>query len=529
MPIDEKGEVLFDIMTRLERRVNPFSGLNQPLKRNLTLLYGITLGLVLFLAVTAIAITWTEVPFTIVNTATVQAPTDSPTQVGDPVNSMAKPTELPEIPPTPNEVTPSTLGVTSAELHGVQVTLWQPWTGATGEALKAILEDYSRTNQWGIKVNIESFEGFGRMDEAMETAIISGTLPDIVLDYGYQGQHWDGSGILTDLTPYVQDPLWGYTNAEQTDFFPGFWAEDLVNEAGSDQNRRLGIPFYRSVYAMFYNQSWALQLGFNDPPANAEDFRKQACAAADATTTQGSASDISTGGWMIRSIPGEAAGWIYAFGGEITNPDAPGYLFNTPETRQAFTYLKDLVDAGCAWYDPEGDAQGKFAGREALFVVGSLFDIPAQQEAFSQAGNIDQWIVIPFPSRKQPVVDSYGPSIMITQSTPARQLAAWLVLKWLVYPHNQIDWVKAVGVYPTRESAANYIVENQGTDLQWNQALVLLPMARGEPSLASWSMVRWALNDSIFELIDPKFTREQIPSLLDSLDSTADEIFRQVH
>jgi multiple sugar transport system substrate-binding protein len=509
--------------------VNPFSGLKQPLKRNLTLLYGITLGLVLILAVMAIALSWKDAPTTPVITATEQSPTLEPTQALSQVDSVASPTDLPEIPPTPNEVTPSTLGVTSADLHGAQVTLWQPWTGATGEALKAMLADYSRTNQWGITVNVESYEGFGRMDEAMETAIISGTLPDIILDYSYQGQHWDGSGILADLAPYVQDPVWGYTSAEQSDFIPEFWAEDLVSASGSGQARRLGIPFYRSAYVLFYNQSWAHELGFNNLPVYAEDFNRQACAAAEATAPGGGEPATSKGGWLIRSLPGEAAGWIYAFGGGITNPDAPGYLFNTPETRQAFTYLKNMLDKGCAWSDPGVDAQSEFASRGALFVVGSLYDIPAQQEAFSQAGSSDQWVVMPFPSRRQPVVDTYGPSIMITYSTPARQLAAWLVLKWLVYPHNQIDWVKALGVYPTRESSASYLLENRGPGLQWNQALLLLPDAKSEPSLASWSMVRWTLNDSVTALIDPKLKSEQIPALLDTLDSTAEEIYTQVH
>ena len=110
------------------------------------------------------------------------------------------------------------------------------------------------------------------------------------------------------------------------------------------------------------------------------------------------------------------AGWIYAFGGEITNPDAPGYLFNTPETKQAFEYLKGLQESGCAWSDTDVDPQSEFANRQALFVVGSLFDIPAQQEAFTQAGSTDEWTVIPFPSSSQAVVDTYGPSLMITRS-----------------------------------------------------------------------------------------------------------------
>ena len=139
-------------------------------------------------------------------------------------------------------------------------------------------------------------------------------------------------------------------------------------------------------------------------------------------------------------------------------------------------------------------------------MVGSLFDIPAQQEAFSQAGSTDEWAVIPFPSRNQAVVDTYGPSLLITRSTPAQQLAAWLVVKWLVYPPNQTEWVSELETYPTRQSTLSYLDETSNHNPQWTQALSLLPVARSEPSLASWSVMRWALNDAMAQLIDPKVT-----------------------
>jgi multiple sugar transport system substrate-binding protein len=522
-------QVLFDIMAGLERRVDPFTGLNQPMKRFLTLLYGITISLALILGITAVLLSSTDAPAAQIITETALSPTEIPTQNSHATSATIQPTEIAEIPPTPNEVTPSSLGVTSADLTGKQVTVWQPWSGETGAALKAILDEYSRTNQWGITVNVESYEGFGRLDEAVESAIISGTLPDLVIDYGYQGQHWDGSGIIMDLTPYVEDPLWGYTSGEVADFYPGFWSEDMVGGGRTGGTRRLGIPFYRSGYVIFYNQSWAEELGFTKPPSNMQEFKSQACESVVLAAATSVSTDTHKGGWLITSQPGEAAGWIYAFGGEISNPQASGYLFDTTETRQAFTYLKGLVDNGCAWSDPNIDTQSEFANRGALFMVGSLFDIPAQQQAFTKAANQDQWTVIPFPSSRQPIVDSYGPSIMVLASTPAKQLAAWLVTKWLVFPHNQISWVERIDAYPTRQSAANFLIENPGVNPQWNQALELLPDAKSEPSQVSWSVVRWALSDAMAELLDPQTSSDQIPAILSRLTSTAEEISNQAH
>jgi multiple sugar transport system substrate-binding protein len=519
-------------MTGLERLVRIHSGSHRVLRRYLTLFYGITLGLAFVLLFSACDRKEALKPISVtVTQGTVLARTASPAPGSTQGNRNNTPTSLPAIPPTPNERTPSTQGVTMAELRGLQVNLWHPWTGATGAGLQAILDEFNRTNKWGITVQASAYEGFGGLDEEVEAALTAksaDSLPDVLVDYGYQARHWDGNGVITDLMPYINDPVWGLTSDEQADFYPGFWAEDLVTVSGMRQTRRLGIPFYRSAYVLFYNQSWARELGYPDPPTTPEGFRVQACAAAESVARQGDKSSLSKGGWLITSQPGALIGWIYAFGGEIINPVSTGYRFNTAETRQAFEYLKGLQESGCAWSTNGAEAQNEFANRRALFVVGSMFDIPAQREAFARSTNSDEWMVIPFPSSNQPVVDTYGPSLLVTRSTPAQQLAGWLLIEWLVYPPNQAVWVKELETYPTRQSTLSYLSEAAATSPQLAEALNLLPEAHSEPSLASWSVVRWTLEDAAAQLFNLQFSADQIPSLLENLDSVAAEIFGQV-
>jgi multiple sugar transport system substrate-binding protein/sn-glycerol 3-phosphate transport system substrate-binding protein len=518
-------------MTGLERLVHTVFGANKETGRYLILLYGITLWLSLVLALIAIyqnvKITPDEAP--VITTQAVLSPTATPYPRSTQAQGRNTPTSLPAIPSTPNEKTPSYLGVTTDELRGVHVNIWHPWTGATEVVLEDLLDEFNRTNLWGITVEASSHDGFGRLDEAVETALLANVQPDVIVDYGYQAAHWDGVEALVDMTPYTNDPVWGMTADEQADFFPSFWVEDLVRASSSGQSRRLGIPFSRSAYVFFYNQSWAHELGYPNVPKTPEDFRVRACAAAQFVREQGDKSSLGKGGWLITPQPGLLAGWIYAFGGNITHPEEQGYLFNTPETRQAFEYLKSLQNNDCAWLDSAVDSQSEFASRGALFIVGSLFDIPAQQAAFTQAGNLDEWVVLPFPSSDQPVVDTYGPSLLMTRSNPTQQLAAWLVIQWLVYPPNQSEWVKILEVYPTRQSTLGYLAEVADDNTQWAEALELLLGARSEPSLASWKVMRWALEDVITELFDPQFSADEIPVMLKELDRLADEIYTQVY
>jgi multiple sugar transport system substrate-binding protein len=517
-------------MAGLERLVHIIFGPDRKLSRYLTLFYGITLGLALVLAFFTIYLHGNETPITLTaaTTQVILSQADTPTPASTQAPARNTPTLLPAIPPTPNEKTRSSLGVTATQLQGVQVNLWYPWVGSNGAALQSIVAEFNRSNQWGITVQASPYEGFGRLDEAMESALLTNSQPDLIIDYGYQARHWDSADAVLDLTPYVNDPVWGIPSDEQADFYPFFWEEDLVTNTSTGQTRRLGIPFYRSAYVLFYNQSFAHELGYPNPPTTAEDFRVRACAAAQFISKQGDKSNLGKGGWLVSSQPGELVGWIYAFGGGIINPNSAGYIFNNQETLQAFQFLKALQESGCAWLGEATDSQTEFANRRALFVVGSLFDIPAQREAFAKAGSKDEWMALPFPSSIQPVVDTYGPSILITRSNPAKQLAAWLVTKWLVYPLSQSDWVQTLETYPTRLSSLSYINLSVANNPQWAQALELIPDAKSEPSLASWSMMRWALEDVIVQLFDPKFGADEIPSLLEKLDSVAAEIYSQI-
>ena len=89
------------------------------------------------------------------------------------VHSITKPTALPAIPPTPNEETPSALGVTATEL-----------TRSAGEPVASVdrlKQEPPCKPSWmsstaptsgGSQCRQVAFEGFGSLDEAVEAGII---------------------------------------------------------------------------------------------------------------------------------------------------------------------------------------------------------------------------------------------------------------------------------------------------------------------------------------------------------------------
>jgi hypothetical protein len=123
-----------------------------------------------------------------------------------------------------------------------------------------------------------------------------------------------------------------------------------------------------------------------------------------------------------------------------------------------------------------------------------------------------------------PAFDVFGPSLIMLPSTPEKQLASWLFMKWLTGPEQQAKLVEATGTMPVRVSSIEYLEDYKTRNPQWSQAVSALAFAQSEPQYPSWKNVRWALSDATRQLFLSYFTIENVPELLDFLDQTAHEL-----
>jgi len=495
----------------------------------LTVLLGIALGLLCF--VTLVACSKADGTLQVV-TQTVKDVTRTPyaTRTRSSVAGEASVTPTAKATNTP-VVTPKGIRASEEDLNGVHIVFWHAWAGDLDETMDDILTEFNRTNQWGITVDAISYNGLGALSDAFANARQEGEgLPDLLSGFTYQAMQWDvGGQVLVDLTPYVNDPLLGFSDDEVRDFHPVFWAQDvtLVSTSTGRIEKRLGIPLHGSAQVIYYNRTWAKELGYEELPDSPFNLRVQTCASSG--ELEMTTDEDRHGGWMLTTEAPTTMGWIFAYGGEVNNPQGNGYRFNTEEATRALTFLKGMVDSGCAWVGEDLQAAQVFANRGALLYAGSMAGLEVQEAAMRQADNDDEWTVIAFPATNgEPVIVSSGPALIVTQSTLEEELAAWLLIKWLVSPQNQADWVRASGYYPTRASTLELSGTKLIDDEHWISAVNLLPYAHAEPGYASWSVVRWALSDALKELFSPELNADEISILLDRLDAVAEEIHTQV-
>lgn len=431
------------------------------------------------------------------------------------------------LPPTPTQASPQP--AVTVDLQRQLIQFWYVRAAGAEDLAQKLVEEFNKTNRWGIRVEAVSHDSSGVMDEALVSALQEKKLPALLAGYSHDLQYWNAEGILlVDLQAYIDDPAWGLSSGDQQDFYPVIWAQDVLTQTGTKQRPvRFGLPWYRTGLVMLYNQSWAKELGFDTPPTTPSQFRQQACAAAKANREDADKENNGTGGWLVDRQPSALLSWIFAFGGQVEQSGQQGYQFDSPGSADALTYIHELYTQGCAWWLEELNQKEIFVNREALFTTESLQDLVEQQAAFRKAGSEDAWMVLPFPSRQGGSLDVFGPSLAVLKSTPEKQLAAWLFARWLASPENQARWVFSSGTLPTRASVLPLLKGEPVGSSQWEQALELLPYAHVEPALASWRTLRWSLGDVLSQMLSPGFKGSQIPALLKSLDKLAEEVLAQ--
>jgi ABC-type glycerol-3-phosphate transport system substrate-binding protein len=450
------------------------------------------------------------------------------TPTADPVAlvvSQPTPTDTPTPAlPTATPVPTSSLDVAPEDLADLQLSFWHNWSGPSLGILHGLVDEFNQSNEWGINIQASYQGNLDELVASAEAAFQDGNPPDLLVANLPQAVAWEQRHGLTDLQAFVNDPLWGMPAQEQADFYPVFWEQDIY------QGKRLGLPAQRFASLLYYNQDWARQLGFASAPTTPDEFRQQACAAAQTKRQDDILTNDASGGWIISTHHPAILGWIYAYGGEIMQPpddQAAGdaYNFDTNQVRSAFTFLRDLYDRGCAWLAENNPPEAEFAGREGLFAADSLIGLPYQAYAFETQGNDDDWTVLPFLSPDgNPAITVYGPSFVVPDSSPERQLAAWLFLKWLLQPENEARLTAATGSFPLRTSTLDYMQDYAAANPRWAAAVDLLPLAHPEPALPSWDLVRWAVGDAATQLFRDYFTIDRVPDLARLLDQTADDL-----
>ena len=390
------------------------------------------------------------------------------------VASCTKPTPAPAEAPTEAPAAASPERLTSAPLaptydqtvygdlenlnpNGQTVVYWYQHTRSREELLLSMIDEFNRTNEWHLTVQGESHGSYDKLYQKIIAGIPEKQLPSMAVAYQDQAAIYAGQGALVALDPYVESEKWGYTEEELVGFFPVALGADYLPQFEA----RYGWPLYKSMEVMYYNEDWLAELGYGGPPETWGEFAEMTCKAIEQPFS-GATGEGAYLGYEYTIDASRFATLVFSRGGNIVNENGTGYVFNGPEGLAALTFLKDLVDRGCAAEATEsyGD-QTDFGVGRVLFTISSISGLPHYKQAVDQGAGF-KWSVAPPPhstDRAAPRMNIYGASQSIFVSTPEEQLAAWLFIKWMSEPKQQATWAGGTGYYPIRQTAADLLAD----------------------------------------------------------------------
>ena len=354
-------------------------------------------------------------------------------------------------------------GNNSTDSGKVTVVFWHTMGKQNRDILQGMVKAFERENP-DITINESSAAGgYPEMQELILQSVKSETLPtmafcypDHVAEYLAAG---GSEGIVTDMTPYVNDPELGFTKEEGShidedgnevygvdDYVSTFWKE------GSSYTKEgiYSVPFAKSTEALFYNKDAFEANGWEVPKTWDQMWdlcREIKAVKSDITAPLGydSDSNMFISFCEQRNIP-------------YTSAIGNHYLFDNAEAKAMVADLKAKHDEGL--FITKGSIENntytssKFTNEEILMSIGSTGGTTYNQTSNFEVGVAE----VPAYDIGRKAVISQGPSICFfngksNNATPAQLKAAWKFYKFISSAENSVNYSISTGYQPVRTSS----------------------------------------------------------------------------
>lgn len=279
--------------------------------------------------------------------------------------------------------------------------------------------------------------GYRETMERAQTAYLSGNAPEVAV--------LDAPAALDLIEMGAIVPLDDYIEAEGGDayisnFLAGFMEIARLND------QTWSLPFQRSTPLFYYNRDHfeAAGLDPDNPPTTWDEVEEAAAAIAAHFGTDSTRWPIQVpiNFWLLKPL-------VLQAGGEFESADGRSVAIDTPEMRDAFNYMLNLVDQGYMapirqWAPSVSDF---IAGNVSMLYnsTGSLGHI--ERSADFEVGTAF------LPMYRREVVIEGGGNFFVFDTDERRQQAAWDFIAWMTNAENAARWSIESGYVAVRADA----------------------------------------------------------------------------
>src|SRR5512135_1077582 len=300
----------------------------------------------------------------------------------------------------------------------VTVTLWHALTSDPQKAaLEAAVKKFNETNGKGITVNAIVQGNYTQLYQKNLAAIQAGSLPDMAHAYESFVADYTKADVVINLDPYVNSKKNGLDQASKDDIYKPYFD---TNRFAQYNNQLLSFPFTKSLALMYSNDDALKAAGITTAPKTWDEWEQ----AVMKTTKKDASGKTTQYGYAGTTDASYFNAMVLSRGGKLMSDDGKTVKWDGPEGLATLQMLKRLYDGGYA-YTPTGfDWQNDFAQGKLAYTFASTSSRPFIAAAMKTPVN---WSVSLPPGGKTVM---FGANIAVFKTTPQKQLACWLFIKW---------------------------------------------------------------------------------------------------
>lgn len=406
-----------------------------------------------------------------------------------------------ESPPGPGR-TGAPAGDVERELSGpVSITLWHAQTGSVARALQEQVDAFNGANGMGIIVAMAYQGNQEQLYRKTLAAIQTGAVPELSVGYESFAADYQKSDVVLDLDPYLRSKKHGLSQASLDDIFTTYLDANRYPQLG---DRLLSFPFAKSLLVMYQNDD-VLKAAGQVSPRTWDEFEK----AARAATQKSSDGKTTRHGWAVPISASAFNGWVVSRGGRLMSGDGRTVAWDGREGVESLRLLQKLIGEGVA-YIPKGfDHQTDFGAGKVAFLHDSSAVRPFVAAALPR-DRATAWSIagVPQTDPARPRTVQYGPNLIAFRSTPDKQLAAWLFMRWSAQADRTAAWAIASSYLPLRRSAADdaQLKSSWAKDAQGKAAFDLTATALPEPNVRGQQDIRAVIEDLLTGIATGRLT-----------------------
>ena len=309
----------------------------------------------------------------------------------------------------------------------VEITFWHAMSGNLEKSLENLTNKFMEENP-NITVTLQNQSSYTDLQQKLTATLASpDNLPTITQAYPDWMYNPRQEGLVTDLTPYIENETIGFDNYE--DILPG------LREANTIDGKVYALPFNKSTEVLWYNKTLFDQLGLT-APTNYEEL-----------------AEVSKTIYEKTGMVGAGFDALHTYYTTFLKTEGVTYDNNFDPTSEASVaaveyYLKGVKEGYFRIAGTDNYHSTPFGNEKVAMYVGSN----AGENFVNQAVNGKFEIgVAPYPTTTslQQGTDLY----VFSNSTAEQKTAAYEYLKFLTTTENQITWAIETGYMPVRTSA----------------------------------------------------------------------------